>query len=92
MATQGVLAFWRVFDNLSMEDRAKLLMFTTGTTKVPLDGFDPLFTITKGTEKDALPRSHTCFNQLVFPPYESDEVCLSKLLLAVNNTDGFLLS
>eukprot|EP00945_MAST-04E_sp_MAST-4E-sp1_P000956 g956.t1 len=88
----GVLAFWRVFDNLSMEDRAKLLMFTTGTTKVPLDGFDPLFTITKGTEKDALPRSHTCFNQLVFPPYESDEVCLSKLLLAVNNTDGFLLS
>ena len=33
--------------------------------QIPLDGFDPPFTITKSEHDDnALPSSHTCFNQV----------------------------
>jgi hypothetical protein len=88
-----VKTFWAVFEQMTMKDRAKLLKFITGTSKVPLDGFDPLFTITKGSDgSDALPRSHTCFNQIVVPPYETFELCRSKLTFAIENAVGFHLT
>lgn len=59
----------RSFDK---EERAKLLQFVTGTSKVPLNGFKELegmngfsrFNIHRdyGNE-DRLPSSHTCFNR-----------------------------
>ena len=58
---ETVQLFWKIFESFDPALRAKLLAFSTGTTKVPLDGFDPLYTITKGTDGlDSLPRSHTC--------------------------------
>jgi len=85
--------FWKIFKDFDAKMRAKLLAFSTGTTKVPLDGFDPLYTITKGTDGiESLPRSHTCFNQIVIPPYENLTVFREKLILAVENTSGFQLS
>ena len=70
-----------------------VLRFITGTSKVPLDGFDPQFQITKSDlEEKALPKSHTCFCQLVLPEYTSKEVLKEKILFAVANTDGFNLS
>ena len=36
-----------------------------------------------------LPTSHTCFNQLVLPEYDSEEVMLKKLLFAFENAGGF---
>ena len=41
---------------------------------------------------DALPRSHTCFNQLVLPPYSSYEVLKIKVGLAIQNTEGFQMT
>ena len=85
--------FWKIFENFDPSLRAKLLAFSTGTTKVPLDGFEPLYTITKGTDGiDALPRSHTCFNQIVIPPYKDEKQFREKLILAIENTSGFQLS
>ena len=90
---ETVQLFWKIFESFDPALRAKLLAFSTGTTKVPLDGFDPLYTITKGTDGlDSLPRSHTCFNQIVIPPYESADTLREKLLMAIENTSGFLLS
>lgn len=37
-----VIWFWRVVRNMSNEERAKLLQFVTGTSKVPLNGFKDL--------------------------------------------------
>lgn len=75
--------FWRAVLSFSDEERAKLLQFVTGTSKVPLNGFKELegmngvskFNIHRDYgNKDRLPSSHTCFNrkcilQTHFPPF-----------------------
>ena len=38
---------------------------------------------------EALPRAHTCFNQLLLPSYESKDKLRSKLSYAMLNTKGF---
>ena len=87
--------FFDALRAMSAKDRGAVLRFITGTSKVPLDGFDPCFTITKasgGHGTDALPVSHTCFNQLVLPPYESAAQCQEKLLYASRESMGFHLT
>jgi hypothetical protein len=75
--------FWRAVRSYDKEERAKLLQFVTGTSKVPLNGFKELegmngfsrFNIHRDYgNKDRLPSSHTCFNRkltysLTFSPW-----------------------
>lgn len=72
--------FWRAVRSFDQEERAKLLQFTTGTSKVPLEGFSHLqgvggkqkFQIHKDFGNvQRLPSAHTCFNQIDMPVYES---------------------
>lgn len=88
--------FWRALASFSSQERRAVLCFITGTTRVPLDGFDPPLTLVPGADDGmgatALPRAHSCFNSITLPPYESLAVLADKLLFAANNTDGFLLS
>ena len=85
--------FWNSFKNMDQTARQKLLKFATGATRVPLDGFDPQFTITRGSDGDGkLPTAHTCFNQLVLPPYQNNDTLSKKLNMAVAETDSFQLS
>ena len=81
----------REFDDLHQR---LFLKFVTGTSRVPLDGYDPPFTLTEGVDMiaDSLPRAHTCFNQLVIPCYSSLEVMKARLTFAVEETEGFQLS
>ena len=69
-------------ESFSNDVREDVMRFVTGTTKVPLDGFDPAFTITKaeGADENTLPTSHTCFNQLVLPEYQTEEKLIDKYL------------
>jgi E3 ubiquitin-protein ligase HUWE1 len=85
--------FWRVVRSFSQEERAKLIQFVTGTSKVPLEGFSNLkgssgiqkFNIHKDfSTNQRLPSAHTCFNQLDLPEYDSYEILKSNLLLAMN--------
>ena len=66
--------FWRAIRSFDKEERAKLLQFVTGTSKVPLNGFKELegmngfsrFNIHRDYgSKDRLPSSHTCFNRKI---------------------------
>jgi E3 ubiquitin-protein ligase HUWE1 len=84
--------FWRAVKSFDEEERAKLLQFVTGTSKVPLNGFKELegmngfakFNIHRDySSKDKLPTSHTCFNQLDLPEYESYEHLRQQLYTAV---------
>lgn len=68
--------FWRAVRSFDKEERAKLLQFVTGTSKVPLNGFKELegmngfsrFNIHRDYgSKDRLPSSHTCFNRKSTP-------------------------
>ncbi|KAJ1837584.1 E3 ubiquitin-protein ligase tom1 [Coemansia sp. RSA 2703] len=91
--------FWRAVRSFDQEERAKLLQFVTGTSKVPLEGFAHLqgnqgiqkFQIHKAFGPTTrLPTAHTCFNQLDLPVYDSFESLKSNLLLAISEcSTGF---
>jgi hypothetical protein len=88
-----ILWLWQALRQWENATRQLFLKFATGCTKIPLDGFDPPFTITKSDlEPHALPRSHTCFNQLVLPEYPTFSILLDKIHFAIENTEGFELS
>ena len=83
--------FWQAFRECSDEQRRRLLFFFTGSSRVPLDGFDPPVNITLGGDMaaGALPKAHTCFNQIVLPPYESYDILRIKLRFACDNAEGY---
>ena len=63
--SQEVLWLWQALRGFTPEYRAKFLRFVTGTSKAPVDGFEPPLNITKSDlPDDALPKAHTCFNQV----------------------------
>ncbi|CDK24961.1 unnamed protein product [Kuraishia capsulata CBS 1993] len=94
--------FWRAVKSFDVEERAKLLQFATGTSKVPLHGFKELsgvsgvskFSIHKDYgSSDRLPSSHTCFNQIDLPEYASYDALRGSLLLAITEGhEGFGLA
>ncbi|KAF8627498.1 hypothetical protein AX17_006309 [Amanita inopinata Kibby_2008] len=89
--------FWQCIRSWPAERKARLLQFTTGTSRVPVNGFKDLqgsdgprrFTIEKSGDPSGLPRSHTCFNRLDLPPYEDYKSLETKLLFAIEETEGF---
>ncbi|XP_060092101.1 E3 ubiquitin-protein ligase NEDD4-like isoform X2 [Heteronotia binoei] len=89
--------FWKAVLLMDAEKRIRLLQFVTGTSRVPMNGFaelygsngPQLFTIEQWGSPEKLPRAHTCFNRLDLPPYESFEELREKLLMAVENAQGF---
>jgi E3 ubiquitin-protein ligase HUWE1 len=98
-ASPQVRWFWDVVRDLNDEDRARLLMFCTGTSKVPLDGFKALQGIS-GPQRFQIHRAygggqrlcsaHTCFNQLDLPEYANKEELQERLLFAIREgSEGF---
>lgn len=89
--------FWKVVRGFPPERKSRLLQFTTGTSRIPVNGFKDLqgsdgprrFTIEKAGDPSQLPKSHTCFNRLDLPPYTSEEQLEQKLIIAVEETVGF---
>ncbi|KAF1330888.1 Hect e3 ubiquitin ligase, partial [Globisporangium splendens] len=76
--------FWIVLESFTPEERARLLQFTTGTSRVPVEGFKGLMSssgiihpftiqlIKRGNDtSDLFPKAHTCFNRLDLPLYRS---------------------
>ncbi|KAF2829732.1 hypothetical protein CC86DRAFT_174135 [Ophiobolus disseminans] len=91
-ASPQIQWFWRAVRTFEKEEQAKLLQFVTGTSKVPLNGFKELegmngfskFNIHRDYgAKDRLPSSHTCFNQLDLPEYETYEDLRKALFTAM---------
>ncbi|KAG5937527.1 NEDD4 E3 ubiquitin-protein ligase [Claviceps monticola] len=89
--------FWQVVRSWDGEQKSRLLQFTTGTSRIPVNGFKDLqgsdgprrFTIEKTGELTNLPKAHTCFNRIDLPPYKSMETLQQKLTIAVEETMGF---
>lgn len=87
--------FWKVVRRLSKEERALLLKFSSGSSRLPVEGFaglHPRFLIQKVAYHPLrpLPTSSTCFNMLKLPDYP-DEASLEKyVLLAIRfGAEGF---
>ncbi|CAI5714766.1 unnamed protein product [Hyaloperonospora brassicae] len=88
--------FWDVLASFTDDQRARLLQFTTGCSRVPVEGFRALtsasgivhpFTLQMvplGTPPLGMcPRAHTCFNRIDLPVYESKEDLRSYLSLVI---------
>ncbi|KAF5386145.1 hypothetical protein D9615_002574 [Tricholomella constricta] len=98
----NIVWWWRALKSFNRDERAKVLSFATGTSRVPLSGFVDLqgvqgvqrFSIHKAYgASDRLPQAHTCFNQIDLPRYTSYEMLRQQLLLAINEGgEGFAFS
>ncbi|KAI3618920.1 ubiquitin-protein ligase [Moniliophthora roreri] len=95
----NIVWWWRALKSFNREERAKVLSFATGTSRVPLGGFVDLqgvqgvqrFSIHRAYgESDRLPQAHTCFNQIDLPQYSSYEMLRQQVLLAISEGgEGF---
>ncbi|KAK8146944.1 NEDD4 E3 ubiquitin-protein ligase [Beauveria asiatica] len=89
--------FWKTVRSWDGEQKSRLLQFTTGTSRIPVNGFKDLqgsdgprrFTIEKAGELVNLPKAHTCFNRIDLPPYKDMDTLTQKLTIAVEETMGF---
>ncbi|KAF5298616.1 hypothetical protein FQR65_LT09712 [Abscondita terminalis] len=83
--------FWSIVHSLSIEDKRKLLQFTTGSDRVPLGGLSKLKLVIarNGPDSDRLPTAHTCFNVLLLPEYVSKDKLKDRLVKAINYSKGF---
>lgn len=79
---RAVSWFWNTLEGFSNEQRARLLQFTTGSSRVPVQGFKALtmndgricpFAIQCVSKDECLyPRAHTCFNRIDLPKYDTE--------------------
>jgi ubiquitin-protein ligase E3 A len=73
--------------------KKRLLFFITGSDRVPIKGLahvTPPFVISRnGPHSERLPTAHTCFNHLLLPSYKDKETLKQRLLLAIENAEGF---
>lgn len=90
--------FWKcVREEFDNEQRARLLQFATGTSRVPVNGFKDLqgsdgprhFTLERIESNEMLPIAHTCFNRIDLPTYKNYETLVSKLVMAIEGSIGF---
>nr|XP_018668053.1 probable E3 ubiquitin-protein ligase HECTD2 isoform X2 [Ciona intestinalis] len=86
-----IIYFWEVLLSLPRELQKKFLHFCTGSDRVPVGGMQELnFKIVRTpTAQNMLPMAHTCFNQLLLPPYGNKQHLEGKLIIAVSNAEGF---
>lgn len=92
-----ILWFWEIVSELSQKELSNLLLFSTGSGRVPLGGFEVLesnrgniarFTIesiayTKGCKNFI--KAHTCFNRLDIPLFANKEELVEALKFITNN-------
>lgn len=89
--------FWDTVRGFSQEQRARLLQFVTGTSRVPVEGFKALISndgrvrrfgiqlVACGVPPTGLyPKAHTCFNRIDLPVYETREAMETYLTLVIN--------
>ncbi|CAH0717338.1 unnamed protein product, partial [Brenthis ino] len=89
--SQTIKDFWSIVHSFSLEDKRKLLQFTTGSDRVPVGGLSHLKLVIarNGPDCDRLPAAHTCFNVLLLPEYENKEKLEDRLMKAISYSKGF---
>ncbi|CAG9328257.1 unnamed protein product [Blepharisma stoltei] len=90
-----IVWFWKILRRLSQSQLSNLLVFVTGTSRLPIGGFTSLKTLRGDSAKftiesvkyvpGILPRAHTCFNRLDLPIYQSKKELKKALLFVIEN-------
>ncbi|KAK8896839.1 hypothetical protein M9Y10_014763 [Tritrichomonas musculus] len=94
--TLVVKFFFDTISKWNKERMAKLLLFMTGSSRVPANGFKRLcemsgqsMKIAAGGDRCLLPVARTCLNRIDLPLYESEDELNEKLTNAIKNCDSF---
>ncbi|KAK6459218.1 ubiquitin-protein ligase [Scheffersomyces xylosifermentans] len=83
--------FWEYMGQMTLKEKKRVLVFVTGSDRVPATGIQNLnFKIsTQGKDTGRLPLAHTCFNELALYNYTTKHRLVDKLSKAVNESAGF---
>lgn len=83
--------FWEIFDEASAEDQRKLLLFITGSDRLPAASasMTPLRLLSLGDDCGRYPVARTCFNSLSLWRYTSKRRLHQMLWTAVHESEGF---
>ena len=88
--SRAVKWFWEIFSEFSHERKLKFLKFATGTDRSPLGGLGNVkLVLQRGADPNRLPIAHTCFNTFTLPDYRSKSVMRKKIIMAIEQTEGF---
>lgn len=83
--------FWHTFEDATPRDQRKLLLFITGSDRIPAMGAASLSirVSCNGDDCGRYPTAHTCFNVLVLWRYKTRERLETMLWTAVRESEGF---
>ena len=94
---QIIIDFWEIISNLTQEELSNFLLFCTGSSKVPIGGFEKLesnrgnrskFCINKcefnKKDKNYI-RAHTCFNRIDLPDFPNKNLLNEAIRFALEN-------
>ncbi|XP_028968234.1 probable E3 ubiquitin-protein ligase HERC4 [Galendromus occidentalis] len=83
--------FWRVFHQLTQQQKKQFLLFLTGTDRIPILGMGEIkmIIIPYRASTVHLPVAHTCTNTLELPKYANERILKEKLVIALANNIGF---
>ena len=92
--SQVKMWFWQYIEQDTDEaEKRQLLRFITGKSGAPPTGFrsmQPRFTVSgTSTGGDFLPVAHTCSHEIELPEYDSKEVLVEKVRMAIASTSRF---
>ncbi|CCD73459.1 HECT domain-containing protein [Caenorhabditis elegans] len=87
-----IQAFWKAFFALTDDERRKFLQFLTGSTRIPVSGWEELHAAIQPSAPESLPVAHTCFNLLDLPNIADDVELLRRLRISIEHTEGFTLA
>ncbi|RKL25168.1 putative E3 ubiquitin-protein ligase mug30 [Fusarium proliferatum] len=83
--------FWETFQAATSQDQRKLLLFITGSDRIPAMGAAvlPIKISCLGEDEGRFPIARTCFNMLSLSRYKSKERLEKLLWTAVHESEGF---
>ena len=81
-----VKRFWKVLEGFDNKDRSQFLRFTWGRSRLPhKDCWPRPFKLSaRNYGDDMLPLAHTCFCDLEWPLYSTDQIMRERLLIAIH--------
>ena len=83
-----IVNFWRLLDQLDAQQRTDFVKFVFAVPREPIDGFQ-YFAINSNKNLDSYPVAHTCSCMLDLPAYKTFDVLKERLLVAIQNNEGF---
>ncbi|RXN01912.1 putative E3 ubiquitin-protein ligase HERC3 [Acipenser ruthenus] len=88
-----VKIFWEVFHGFQLEKRKQILLFLTGSDRIPIYGMESLQMVIQPTSagEQYRPVAHTCYNRLALPKYQTKEILRRRLTQAIEQFEGFSL-